>query len=236
MSKWTTKVITSIPEAFPGILGQSVIGNALKKGIWSLETINLRDFAYDKRGSIDDTPYGGGPGMIIRPDVVEKAIKKATENMEKDLPMVYMTPVGEPLKQKKLKYFSCSKGIIILCGRYEGVDERVFDAYDFHKISIGDFVVSGGEVGAMTLIEGCVRLLPGVLGKKESLNEESFNDNLLEYPQYTRPSTWEDMNNKKRSVPEVLISGDHKKIQDWRKKKSLVNTKSNRPDLKNNKD
>ena len=236
MSIWTAKVITSIPSIFPGALGHSVIGQALKEGKWALEVINLREFANDERGSIDDSPFGGGPGMILRPDVVEKAIKKALENVETDLPLVYMTPVGKPLIQKRIKELSNGQGIIVLCGRFEGVDERVLDAYNFERISIGDFVLTGGEVAAMTIIEGCTRLLENVVGKKESLQVESFNESLLEYPQYTRPQIWVDEMNHEHKVPDVLVSGNHEKIRKWKKNKSLEKTKNIRPDLLNKRD
>ena len=236
MSIWTAKVITSIPSIFPGALGHSVIGQALKEGKWALEVINLREFANDERGSIDDSPFGGGPGMILRPDVVEKAIKKALENVETDLPLVYMTPVGKPLIQKRIKELSNGQGIIVLCGRFEGVDERVLDAYNFERISIGDFVLTGGEVAAMTIIEGCTRLLENVVGKKESLQVESFNESLLEYPQYTRPQIWVDEMNHEHKVPDVLVSGNHEKIRKWKKNKSLEKTKNFRPDLLNKRD
>ena len=222
-----------MPNIFPGNLSNSLVGKALEKRVWGLETIDLRNFSHDERGSIDDYPYGGGPGMIIRPDVVEKAIKKAQENMESELRLVYMTPGGKPLTQKKLEQFSNENGLIILCGRFEGVDERVLDEYNFEQISIGDYVLSNGETAAMVLIEGCVRLLKGVVGKQESLNNESFSNDLLEYPQYTRPQVWIDEQNKEHKVPEVLISGDHKKVNEWKIKMSLEKTKRIRPDLIN---
>ena len=231
MKTWTTKIITSFPEMFPGPLKYSIIGKALQRGIWSLETLNLRDSAFDQKGSIDEIPYGGGPGMIIRADVVEKCLKKVSENMETQLPLVYMTPSGKPLVQKKLEEFSDGPGVVLLCGRFEGIDERVLDAYNFERVSIGDFVISGGEIAAMTLIEGCVRLLPGVIGKKESLDFESFSNGLLEYPQYTKPQIWTDKMKVKHEVPDVLLSGNHEKIKEWRKNKSLEKTKKIRPDL-----
>ena len=231
MSAWEVKIITGYPDFFPGPLSQSLIGKALNDKIWSLEVINLHDFANDYRGSIDDSPFGGGPGMIIKPDVAENAIKKSLENMETELPLVYMTPVGRPLVQKTLKNFSNGPGIRILCGRFEGVDERVLDAYNINRISLGDFVLSGGEVAAMVLVEGCVRLLPKVLGESGSLSVESFNNNLLEYPQYTRPKTWLDKQGKQHGVPDILLSGNHTKINEWRKNKSIEMTKKFRPDL-----
>lgn len=231
MKTWQATIMTSLPSMFPGPLSHSLVGSALEKEIWSLNAVDLRDFANDKRGTIDDKPYGGGPGMIIRPDIVENAIKKILENMESKLPLVYMTPVGKPLVQKKLEQFSNGPGIIILCGRFEGVDERVLDAYNFERISLGDYILPGGETAAMALVEGCVRLLPGVIGKNESLINESFNKDILEYPQYTRPSKWIDQYNKEHSVPEILVSGNHEKIEKWRKDKSLEQTKKFRPEL-----
>ena len=231
MKPWKVNIITSLPDIFPGPLGYSLVGNALKKGIWSLGTYNLRDFSIDKRGSIDDYPFGGGPGMIIRPDVVEKSLKKSLENMETEVPLVYMTPVGKPLVQKKLEEFSKGFGLIILCGKFEGIDERILDAYNFERISIGDYILSGGEIAAMALVEGCVRLLPSVIGKEESLINESFKNNLLEYPQYTQPRVWSDQENKKHNVPDILLSGDHKKIAEWREQESIKKTGKFRPDL-----
>ena len=228
---WKAKIITIYPEMFPGVLGHSIIGKALKDNIWSLDTINLHDFGYDERKSVDDSPFGGGPGMIIRPDVVEKAVMSIIENMHIKIPLVYMTPSGKPLKQKDIVNFSKQKGIIILCGRFEGVDTRVIDSLGFEQISIGDYVLSGGEVAAQVLVEGCVRLLPGVLGHAESILEESFAQNLLEYPQYTRPKVWVDKKGNTHHVPDILISGHHEKVKEWRKKKSVELTKKFRPDL-----
>ena len=231
MNSWNVKIITQEPDMFPGPLGHSLVGKALDKGIWSLETFNLRDFSFDKRGSIDDTSFGGGPGMVLRPDVVEKALKKTLENMENKLPLVYMTPVGKSLDQKKVESFSKGYGLIILCGRFEGIDERVLDTYNFERISIGDYILSGGEVAAITMIEACVRLLPDVIGKKESLLDESFKQNLLEYPQFTKPKVWVDQYENEHSVPEILLSGNHEEIKKWRKKQSILKTKIIRPDL-----
>lgn len=232
MSKWDVKIITSIPESFPGILNYSLSGKALKKDIWSLETYDLKKYSSNKFNKIDDTPYGGGPGMVIRPDVVDRALKKAIENMENKLPLIYMTPAGKNLTQKKLEQLSKGPGLIILCGRFEGIDERVLDAYDFERISVGDYILAGGETAATSLIEGCIRLIPGVIGKKESLIDESFSNGLLEYPHYTKPKTWLDSrNNKEYEVPEILLSGNHKEINEWRKKKSIKKTKKYRPEL-----
>ena len=229
-------IITAYPDIFPGALEFSVIGNALKKNIWSLDIINLHDFGYDERKSIDCEPFGGGPGMVIRPDVVEKALLSIGSNINKNSQLIYMSPSGVPLNQEKLSKFSEKNQLVILCGRFEGVDERAIKALNFEEISIGDYVLAGGEIASQVLVEGCIRLLPGVLGHPESLLEESFSNNLLEYPQYTRPQVWEDRRGYKHDVPEVLLSGHHKKIEQWRAKKSIEKTKKYRPDLlkKNN--
>ena len=228
---WKAKIITIYPDMFPGILGHSIIGRALKENKWSLDTINLHDFGHDERKSVDDNPFGGGPGMIIRPDVVENAVISALSNNKTNMSLLYMTPSGKLLKQQDLIKFSQKKGIIILCGKYEGVDSRVIDSLNFEQISVGDYVLSGGEVAAQVLVEGCVRLLPGVLGHSESVSEESFSENLLEYPQYTRPQVWVDKNGNEHHVPDILVSGHHEKINEWRKNKSIEVTKKFRPDL-----
>ena len=228
---WNVKIITAYPEMFPGTLGHSVIGKALSKKKWSLNIINLHDFGIDERKSIDDSPFGGGPGMIIRPDVVEKAVVSITENIDTNMPLVYLSPSGKPLEQQDLVHYSQDEGIIILCGRFEGVDARVIESLGFKEISIGDYVLAGGEVAAQVLVEGCVRLLPGVLGRSESILEESFSKNLLEYPQYTRPQVWVDNKKKEHYVPDILLSGHHDQIDEWRKKKSIERTKKHKPDL-----
>tara|TARA_Y100000590_G_scaffold468740_1_gene652882 strand:+ start:83 stop:778 length:696 start_codon:yes stop_codon:yes gene_type:complete len=227
---WEAKIITAYPDMFPGVLNQSIIGRALKEKKWSLNIIDLHEFGHDQKHSIDDSPFGGGPGMVIRPDVIEKAVNIAKNN-KKNIPLIYMTPGGKPLNQRDLIKFSRNNGVILLCGRFEGVDDRVIDNSGFERISIGDYVLNGGELAAQVLVEGCVRLLPGVLGHSESIFDESFSDNLLEYPQYTRPQVWVDEGGKKHHVPEVLVSGHHKKIKEWRKKKSIEITKRYRPDL-----
>ncbi len=215
---------------FPGSLGHSVIGNALDNKKFNLEIINLHEFGFDQRGSIDDEPFGGGPGMVIRPDVVENAI--ASISLKSDnISKVFLTPSGEKLTQNKLEVFSKLNEIVILCGRFEGVDQRAIEILGFKEISIGDYVLSGGEIAAQVLVEGCIRLIPGVLGQPESLLEESFSNNQLEYPHYTRPKVWEDKNGKKHEVPDVLTSGHHEKIGRWRKEKALEKTKNLRPDL-----
>ena len=234
---WNANIITAYPEMFPGTLGHSVIGKALSNKKWSLNIINLHNFGYDERKSIDDSPFGGGPGMIIRPDVVEKAVISITENTVTNMPLVYLSPSGTSLNQQDLVNYSQGEGIIILCGRFEGVDARVIESLGFKEISIGDYVIAGGEVAAQVLVEGCVRLLPGVLGRSESVLEESFSNNLLEYPQYTKPQVWVDNKKEQHNVPDILLSGHHDRIKEWRKKKSIEITKKYRPDLlkKNNK-
>lgn len=225
------KILTAYPDMFPGSLNYSIIGKALKENKWSLDIINLHNFGYDQRKSIDDEPFGGGPGMIIRPDVVEKAllsIKNLNQSNEK---LIYLTPSGKPLKQSNLLDFSKLEQLIILCGRFEGVDQRAIKALNFTEISIGDYVLAGGEIAAKVLVEGCIRLLPGVLGRSESLLEESFSNNFLEYPQYTRPQVWEDSQNNRHEVPKVLLSGHHEQIKLWRTRQSIKKTKLIRSDL-----
>lgn len=232
---FSVKIITACPEMFPGVLGYSIVGNALKEKKWSLEIINLHNFGYNKRNNIDDIPFGGGPGMIIRPDVVEKAINTLTVNSDKKSHLIYMSPSGKPLIQNDLMKFCKIDEIIILCGRFEGVDFRAIKTLGFQEVSIGDYILTGGEVAAQVLVEGCIRLLPGVLGQPESVLEESFSNNLLEYPQYTKPQVWIDTQNKGHHVPDILLSGHHEKIKEWRNNKSLEITKKNRPDLLNKK-
>lgn len=220
---WTATVLTLFPQAFPGILDISVIGTAKKESKWALETVDIRDFADNKHRNVDDTPAGGGPGMVLRADIAANAIDSVALNSR---PLIYLSPRGAPLTQKKVRELATGEGLVVLCGRFEGLDQRVIDARQMEEISIGDFVLAGGEVAAMAMIEACVRLLPGVLGKKESTQEESFEDGLLEYPLYTRPRHWED-----RDIPEVLLSGDHKKIAKWRQDQQIDTTKARRPDL-----
>ena len=215
---------------FPGSLAHSVIGNALDKKKFCLEIVNLHDFGIDQRGSIDDEPFGGGPGMVIRPDVVENAMS-SIRLKNNDVSKVFLTPSGIKLTQKKLEDLSKYDEMVVLCGRFEGVDQRAIEIMGFQEISIGDYVLSGGEIAAQVLVEGCIRLIPGVLGQPQSLLEESFSNNLLEYPHYTRPRVWEDKMGNKHEVPDVLISGHHEKIGKWRKDKALEKTKNLRPDL-----
>ena len=225
------KILTAYPEMFPGSLKYSLIGKALNEKIFKIETINLHDFGIDNRKSIDDEPFGGGPGMILRPDVVEKALLSIAIKQNLNSAKIYLTPSGALLSQGKLGILSKLDEIIILCGRFEGVDQRAIDILGFEEISIGDYVLAGGEIAAQVLLEGCIRLIPGVLGHPESLLEESFSDNLLEYPHYTRPNVWEDSLGKKHDVPEVLTSGHHGNIKKWRLNKSVEKTKKIRPDL-----
>ena len=225
------KIITAYPDMFPGTLGCSVVGNALEEKKWSLDIINLHNFGYDERKSIDDEPFGGGPGMIIRPDVVEKSLLSLKSQSQIKRKLIYLTPSGNPLKQSNLSEFCQFEQLIILCGRFEGVDQRAINALNFSEISIGDYVLAGGEIAAQVLVEGCIRLLPGVLGQPESLLEESFSNKLLEYPQYTRPKVWKDAQNNSHEVPKVLLSGHHERIKQWRVSKSIEKTKLIRPDL-----
>lgn len=222
---WKAKVLTLFPEMFPGPLGLSLAGQGLEAGAWALETLHIRDFAADKHRTVDDAPFGGGPGMVMRPDVVSGAIDAAA-GADPSLALIYLTPRGRPLTQEKVKELAQGPGVVLLCGRYEGLDERVLDAHDLEEISLGDFVLSGGEAAAISLIDACVRLLPGVIGAPESLTEESFETGLLEYPQYTRPQEWQG-----RAVPEVLVSGHHENVRAWRKEKAEDITRERRPDL-----
>tara|TARA_B100000959_G_scaffold149892_1_gene157216 strand:+ start:146 stop:862 length:717 start_codon:yes stop_codon:yes gene_type:complete len=225
------KILTGYPDMFPGGLAHSLMGKALKENIFTIETINLHDFGIDNRKSVDDEPFGGGPGMILRPDVVEKALLSTSNNQNLKSTKIYLTPSGSLLNQEKLGIFAKLDEIIILCGRFEGVDQRAIDVLGFAEVCIGDYVLAGGEIAAQVLLEGCIRLIPGVLGHPQSLLEESFSNNLLEYPHYTRPKIWEDSLGKKHDVPEVLTSGHHNNIKKWRLDKSVEKTKKIRPDL-----
>ncbi len=220
---WRVVVLTLFPEMFPGPLAHSLAGRGLQRGIWSLETVDIRSFARDKHATVDDTPFGGGAGMVMRPDVVDAAIEAAAAT---DGPLVYLTPRGRPLNQAKVRELVRHPALTILCGRYEGIDERVLEARAVEEISLGDFVLSGGEVAALCLLDACVRLLPGIVGAAESLEDESFERGLLEHPQYTRPQVWQG-----REVPEVLTSGHHGRIRAWRLARAEADTRSRRPDL-----
>lgn len=217
-------LLTAYPEMFPGTLAFSLAAEARAKGLWDYSTINIRDFGLGNYNHIDDTPYGGGAGMVIRADVLGAAIESKPQI--RGSKMIYMSPRGKALTQKKAKDLATKSEITILCGRFEGVDERVLDYYDFEEVSIGDYVLSGGEPAAIILMDAVIRLLPDVMGNPDTLNEESFSNGLLEYPHYTRPAEWNEI-----KVPEILLSGDHAKIAAWRKRKSEDITKSVRPDL-----
>ncbi|MGB5723654.1 MAG: tRNA (guanosine(37)-N1)-methyltransferase TrmD [Parasphingorhabdus sp.] len=222
---FATQILTLYPEMFPGPLGTSLAGRAMEEGKWSLDTINPRDFATDRHRSVDDTPAGGGAGMVLRADVMAAAVDQAIEYHPK-APILAMTPRGKPLTQARVREIAAGPGVIIICGRFEGFDERLFDARDIEEVSIGDYVLSGGEMGALVLLDACIRLLPGVMGASSSGDDESFEHGILEYPQYTRPQIWEG-----RIIPEVLRSGDHAKIAAWRKQRAEEDTRLRRPDL-----
>ena len=222
---WHSTVITLFPEIFPGPLGISLVGQALRSGLWSLKTVNIRDHGIDNYRSVDDTPFGGGPGMVMRPDVVDAAVNAARVGAAKS-PLLVTSPKGRPLTQSRVCELAAGPGAIVLCGRFEGIDQRAIEAHAMEEVSIGDFVLSGGEPAAFALLDACVRVLPGVIGKSESLDEESFENGLLEYPHYTRPRVWQE-----REVPEVLLSGHHGNIKSWRLAQAEAITKQCRPDL-----
>lgn len=219
------KILTIFPEIFPGFLGTSLTGRALKDGIWNMEAVNIRNYAFDKHGSVDDTPCGGGAGMIMRPDVLGNAI----DHNYKGGKIIYMSPRGQVLTQQKVHELSKEDNLTIICGRFEGIDERVLEEYNIEELSIGDYILTGGEQAAMIMLDAVVRLLPNVLGNAASTENESFENSLLEYPQYTRPIEW-----KNRKVPEVLLSGHHENVAKWQKEKALQITKERRPDLLEN--
>jgi tRNA (guanine37-N1)-methyltransferase len=220
---WQSSVLCIFPEMFPGPLGQSLAGKALAAGTWSLDAVDIRAFATDKHRSVDDTPAGGGPGMVMKADVLARAVDAVAQNGR---PRLLMSPRGAPLTQSRVADLADGPGVILVCGRFEGVDERVIAARGLEEVSVGDYVLSGGEIAAMALIDACVRLLPGVMGAAASGDEESFAGGLLEYPQYTRPQVFEG-----RPIPEVLLSGDHAKIAAWRRAEAERLTKQRRPDL-----
>lgn len=222
---WRAVVLTLFPQTFPGPLSASLVGGALGAGVWSLDVRDLRDFGIGRHRAVDDSPAGGGAGMVLRCDVVAEAIDAARQD-HSDLPLIYLSPRGELLTQAMVRAFADGPGVMMLAGRFEGVDERVIEGRQIREVSVGDYVLSGGELPAMVLIDACVRLLPGVLGDATSIEDESFSAGLLEYPQYTRPRSWEG-----RSIPDVLLSGDHQKIADWRRSQSEALTRQRRPDL-----
>ncbi len=221
---FTATILTMFPEAFPGPLGVSLIGSAwLERELWRLEIVDIRNFSNDKRGFLDDTPAGGGPGQVMRADVIATAL----DSVDRDgRSLLYMSARGRPLTQARVREWSAGAGLILLCGRFEGVDQRVLDARGFEEVAVGDAVLAGGEAASMVAIEACVRLVPGVLGEARSLAEESFEDGLLEHPQYTRPRTFEGL-----EIPEVLLSGHHRKVADWRTRLRQETTRERRPDL-----
>ena len=217
------KIFTLYPDFFPGILSKGIYGRAIEKSLWNLDVINIRDYAKDKHKTVDDTPYGGGEGMVLKPDVVAKALD---QNLKKNEKIIYLTPKGKTFDQNKAKKFLNEKKINILCGHFEGIDQRVLDIYEIEEISMGDYILSGGEVASFTFLDSILRLLPGVLGNEVSIEDESFSNDLLEYPQYTKPQEYKNI-----KVPDVLLSGNHEEIEKWRKKKSIEITKKNRPDM-----
>jgi tRNA (guanine37-N1)-methyltransferase len=223
MTAWRASVLTIFPEMFPGPLGVSLAGKARAAGLWSLDVIDIRDHATDKHRSVDDTPAGGGPGMVMKADVLARALDAANDDSR---PRLLMSPRGAPLTQAKVEALAAGPGVAIVCGRFEGIDQRLIEARGLEEVSVGDYVLSGGEIGAMALIDACVRLRPGVMGKEASGADESFSAGLLEYPHYTRPAVWEG-----RPIPEVLTSGDHGKIDTWRRAEAEKLTKARRPDL-----
>jgi tRNA (guanine37-N1)-methyltransferase len=227
-SLWRSTVLTLFPEMFPGPLGVSLAGKALASGLWTLEARDIRASATDKHRSVDDTPAGGGPGMVLRADVLAAAIDAADSGPDRprDRPRLLMSPRGRPLTQAQVAEFAAGPGPLIVCGRFEGVDQRVIEGRNLQEVSIGDYVLSGGEIAAMALIDACVRLLPGVMGKQASGEDESFSEGLLEYPQFTRPQEFEG-----RGIPEILISGDHARVAAWRRAEAEALTRTRRPDL-----
>ncbi len=223
---WAARVITLFPQTFPGVLGESLTGKALSDGVWTLETIELRAFGEGKHRNVDDTPAGGGAGMVLRADVVGRAIDEAQTSAPQGAPIVYLSPRGVPFTQKMARDWASGPGVTLLCGRFEGVDQRVLDHYKIQEISLGDFVLTGGEIAAQAMLDAAVRLLPGVLGNAESTEEESHSNGLLEHPQYTRPAVW-----KGHTIPDVLTSGDHAKVARWRHEMSEDLTQTRRPDM-----
>ena len=220
---WQARIFTLYPELFPGPLAKGLYGKALLSDIWNIKTINIRDYALDKHKTVDDTPFGGGSGMLIKPDVLAKSLDQNIKSNEK---IYYLTPKGKLLNQKLAKELSKEKTINLICGHFEGVDQRVIDTRNIEELSIGDYILSGGEIAALVVLDSILRLIPGVVGNDQSISEESFENGLLEYPQYTKPQIWEE-----KRVPDVLLSGDHAKIKDWRLSQCEAITRDRRPDL-----
>ena len=223
---WKANILTLYPDIYPGYLGYSLLGKALEKKIWELNIYNLRDFGEGKHKTVDDKPFGGGAGMIIKPDILGDAIAETLIKNHDQQKLVYLSPKGKPFKQVDAEKFSQSNGVSILCGHFEGIDQRVIDIYEVEEISMGDYVLTGGEVASFAFLDAIIRLLPGVLGNEISIKDESFSNNLLEYPQYTKPQEYKNI-----KVPDVLLSGNHEKIAEWRREKSIEITEKNRPDL-----
>jgi len=223
---WTAKIITLFPQAFPGVLGESLTGKALKDGLWQMQTYDLRSYGIGKHRNVDDTPAGGGAGMVLRADVLEQAILDVHRTTRGVAPLVYLSPRGRRFDQQMAQNWARADGVTLLCGRFEGVDERILQHYSIQEVSLGDFVMTGGEIAAQAMIDATVRLLPGVLGNADSAVEESFSAGLLEHPQYAKPAEWQGLH-----IPDVLLSGNHAKIAEWRKQMSLKITKERRPDL-----
>ncbi|MEM8537995.1 MAG: tRNA (guanosine(37)-N1)-methyltransferase TrmD [Pseudomonadota bacterium] len=223
---WQAHVITLLPNAFPGVLGESLTGKALKDGLWQLQTHDLRQFGEGKHRNVDDTPSGGGAGMVLRADVMGIAIEHAQTRAAPGMPLIYLSPRGVRFDQRKAQSFAQGPGVTLICGRFEGLDQRVIDHFDIEEVSLGDFVMTGGEIAAQALLDACIRLLPGVLGNHASTQEESFAQGLLEHPHYTRPARW-----KGRDIPEVLNSGHHGRVAEWRQAQAEAVTKKHRPDM-----
>jgi len=223
---WKAQVITLLPQAFPGVLGESLTGRALKDGLWQLETVDLRPFGEGRHRNVDDTPAGGGAGMVLRADVIGRAIDHARATAPAAAPLIHLSPRGAPFTQARAQALAAGPGVTLICGRFEGLDQRVIDHYGVEEISLGDFVLTGGELAAQALIDASVRLLPGVLGNAASTQEESFSDGLLEHPHYTRPAEW-----KGHAIPPVLLSGNHGEIGKWRRAQAEALTRQRRPDL-----
>jgi tRNA (guanine37-N1)-methyltransferase len=229
---WRATALSLFPEMFPGPLGESLAGKALKEGVWQLEAVDIRRFARDRHGTVDDAPFGGGAGMVMKPDVLSAALLAVGEAPGMaQAPKQLLSPRGAPFTQARGRQLAAGPGVVLVCGRFEGVDERVIEAHALEEISVGDFVLSGGEIAAMAVIDCCVRLLPGVMGAPQSASEESFEDGLLEYPHYTRPAAWTGPDGTERRVPEVLVSGHHGKVAEWRMRQREEITRRRRPDL-----
>ena len=227
--RWTARVLTLLPEAFPGLLGLSLAGRALRDGVWTLEAVDIRGFATDRHRTVDDTPFGGGPGMVLRPDILAAAIDASLADAKavgESRRVIYLSPRGRAIDQALVRELAAADGVILVCGRFEGIDQRVLDARNVEEVSLGDFILSGGEPAAVALIDAVVRLLPGVMGDAASTDEESFEQGLREYPHYTRPQIWED-----RAVPDILLSGHHADIRRWRREQAETITRQRRPDL-----